>query len=95
MESRGANGVIMITTKAQEKEEMKSFLTLVFQSKISIFPRLQKIYGGGDGEFEVVNINGTDYEIVAFGVDESWDPNTTHRLVLQWNAFDLNLQVTI
>lgn len=88
--SRGANGVIMITTKSARKGRDEIILnTGISVETISIFPRLQKIYGGGDGEFEVVNINGTDYEIVAFGVDESWGPKyDPNRLVLQWNAFD-------
>lgn len=88
--SRGANGVIMITTKSTKKgRDEIVFNTGVSVESISVFPKLQKLYGGGDGEFSTVNINGTDYEVVDFGVDESWGPKyDPTRMVLQWNAFD-------
>ena len=88
--SRGANGVIMITTKSAKKGRDE----IVFNSGISIetlavTPKLQNLYGGGYGEFETVNINGTDYEVVGYAIDESWGPKyDPNRLVLHWDAFD-------
>lgn len=88
--SRGANGVIMITTKGAKKGRDEIILnTGISVETISTFPKLQKMYGGGDGEFDVVNINGMDYNLVDYGVDESWGPKyDPNRLVLEWNAFD-------
>lgn len=88
--SRGANGVIMITTKSTKKgRDEIVFNTGVSVESISVFPKMQKLYGGGAGEFGTETINGVTYEVVDFGVDESWGPKyDPNRLVLQWNAFD-------
>lgn len=88
--SRGGNGVIMITTKSAKKgRDELIFNTGVSIESVSLFPKLQKQYGGGYGEFETVNINGTDYEVAGYAIDESWGPKyDPNRLVLQWNAFD-------
>lgn len=89
--SLGANGVILITTKKAKKGRDEIVInTGISVDQISLFPKLQKQYGGGGSDtFDVVNINGTDYNIVDYGTDESWgpkyDPNVS---VLQWNAFD-------
>lgn len=89
--SLGANGVILITTKKAKKGRDEIVInTGISVDQISLFPKLQKLYGGGGSDtFDVVNINGTDYNIVDYGTDESWgpkyDPNVS---VLQWNAFD-------
>lgn len=88
--SRGANGVIMITTKSGKKGRDE----IVLNTGISVetlynFPNLQDSYGGGSGDFQTVNINGTDYEIVYYGYDESWGPKfDPNRNVLHWDAFD-------
>lgn len=95
--SRAANGVILITTKSA-KQGKESFSIDVsssvdFEEKYLI-PNLQRKYGGGaiiggtpDG-FEQVNINGTDYNIVQYQVDESWGPRYDENIqVLHWDAF--------
>lgn len=88
--SRGANGVIMITTKHPEKgQESVVVNSGISVESISVFPKMQKQYGGGSGDFKTININGADYEVADFGVDESWGPKyDPNRLVLQWNNFD-------
>ncbi|WP_430815042.1 SusC/RagA family TonB-linked outer membrane protein [Carboxylicivirga sp. RSCT41] len=86
--SRGQNGVIMITTKSG-KAGKKSFAVDV-NSGISwesayIFPKQQKAYGGGLGDFKTEEIGGTDYEVVRYGMDESWGPKyDPNRQVLHW-----------
>lgn len=88
--SRGANGVIMITTKNPEKGvEQVTVNTSLSVESIAVFPKMQKLYGGGSGDFGTVNIEGTEYEIADFGVDESWGPKyDPNRSVLQWYNFD-------
>ncbi|MET3730859.1 SusC/RagA family TonB-linked outer membrane protein [Moheibacter stercoris] len=89
--SRGANGVIMITTKNAKKGRDEIVFNTGFSvDAISLFPDLQNSYGGGYGDtFQTANINGTTYNLVHYAMDESWgpkyDPNT---YVLPWNAFD-------
>lgn len=70
--SRGANGVIMITTKSGKngKDEITVNSGISFD-QISIFPRLQKEYGGGSGDFSKQVINGTEYSLVDYGADEN------------------------
>lgn len=88
--SRGANGVIMITTKSGKagRDEITVNSGISFD-QISIFPNLQKKYGGGSGDFSKQVINGTEYNLVDYGADENWGPKYDPNLmVLQWNAFD-------
>ena len=103
--SRAANGVILITTKKGQMTSDKSigvtFSTGVAMDKVSYLPKYQNLYGGGliyDGPgtyngFQVQNIDGTDYLLVDYGMDESWGPAYSTDLsayggVLPWNAFD-------
>lgn len=93
--SRGANGVVLITTKKAKKSEKKTFGVSVNSSVTidtpGIMPKLQNMYGGGFDQkpFETAVINGTEYNLVNYSADQSWgpkfDPNTK---VLKWNAFD-------
>ncbi|MDO5510408.1 MAG: SusC/RagA family TonB-linked outer membrane protein [Weeksellaceae bacterium] len=88
---RGANGVIMITTKKGRKGRDEVVLNsgVSFES-ISLWPRMQNMYGGGSSDsFQSVNINGTDYNIVEYSMDESWGPRYNPNIsVLHWDAFD-------
>ncbi|WP_194850112.1 SusC/RagA family TonB-linked outer membrane protein [Nonlabens antarcticus] len=96
--SRGINGVILITTKSGKAG--KSSITInsgVTFDEVNILPKVQKLYGGGAGnpqtigqtDFGQSTINGTTYDVVAYGVDESWGPRyDPNRLVLHWDAFD-------
>ena len=95
--SRGANGVIMITTKKGSKKnkgigvEFNSSLTVGSVDKVTL-PRYQNKYGGGyDGtSFVYDDINGDGivdpivyvYDDASFGA--AFDPNL---MVYNWNSF--------
>jgi len=84
--SRGQNGVIMITTKAGKagqkdfKVEINSGVSF---EQVSILPKMQKLYGGGYG-FSTKTIEGVDYLVPDYAVDESWGPRYDGQQVLQW-----------
>ncbi len=96
--SRGANGVIMITTKKGSRKGLGVKINSgVSFDKIFILPKYQRLYGGGiavpdaDGGvqgFTQQNINGTDYLLVDYATDESWGPRYAGQQVLHWNSFD-------
>ncbi|MDO5656344.1 MAG: SusC/RagA family TonB-linked outer membrane protein [Flavobacteriaceae bacterium] len=89
--SRGMNGVILITTKSGRKgvDQVEINSGVSFES-ISLFPKLQRLYGGGSSDtFEQVDINGNTYNIVEYSMDESWGPRYDPNIsVLHWDAFD-------
>ncbi len=84
--SRGVNGVIMITTKSAKKgRDEIVFNTAVAFDQISVFPKLQTRYGGGYGnDFDVVEINGKEYNVPGYEWDASWGPELDGREVLAW-----------
>ncbi|MGD9993941.1 MAG: SusC/RagA family TonB-linked outer membrane protein [Salinivirgaceae bacterium] len=94
--SRGQNGVIMISTKKGKKGKEHFSVDInsgVTFDRVSILPKLQREYGGGaivadvDGGvngFEQVTINGVNYSIPQYGVDESWGPKYDGQQVLHW-----------
>lgn len=99
--SRAANGVILITTKKAKAGkkgigvEVNSSVTF---EQVSVLPNYQNLYGGGathtgagtaDG-FIIENINGVDYKVVDYGIDESWGPryNPNVRILSSSNIFD-------
>ena len=91
--SRAANGVVMVTTKKGKATAEKSFGVTVNSSvsfdKAKYFPQYQKVYGGGYGDFNVITIDGTDYNYPSYEIDESWGPKLDPSVkVLPWNAFD-------
>ena len=88
--SRGGNGVILITTKSgkagKTSIEVKSGVT--FETAY-IAPRLQDEYGGGDSQqFERATINGQQYNLARYAVDQSWGPKYKGQPYLPWYAFD-------
>jgi len=92
--SRGANGVILLTSK---KPSNKKRLGFSFSSSIifntidkSTLPNYQRQYGGGSKDyFERKIINGTEYNIVEYSEDFSWGPKFDSSIsVLHWDAFD-------
>lgn len=91
---QGRNGVIRIQTQKHnysEKLNIKiNYNTLLSVESVSIYPDLQKKYGGGlTGLFELSNINGQDYLLPEYRYDESWGPKFDPSIrVLHWNAFD-------
>ncbi|MFW6289831.1 MAG: SusC/RagA family TonB-linked outer membrane protein, partial [Mariniphaga sp.] len=85
--SRGQNGVIMITTKSGQAGE-KSFSVEVNSGvnfeQVSILPKLQREYGGGYGDFNTATIDGQEYDVVYYAMDESWGPRYEGQEVLHW-----------
>ncbi len=97
--SRGQNGVIMITTKTG-KAGKKSFSVEVNSGvsfeQVNVLPLQQKSYGGGYGDFDTETINGTDYEVVYYGMDESWGPkyDPNRQVIHWWGAADYEKGIT-
>jgi len=90
--SRGANGVVVITTKKGIMTASKTLGVSVNSSvtfeQVGILPKFQKLYGGGLG-MNTATINGTQYNVPQYNVDESWGPKYDPTLLhLPWNAFD-------
>lgn len=100
---RGANGVILITTKDGSKQkgigiEVSSSLSL--DQVNNLIPH-QQSYGGGainpntSHGFNEVNVDGTTYLYPTYSKDGSWgpkyDPNT---LVRHWDSWDPNNRET-
>ncbi|MFA8433063.1 MAG: SusC/RagA family TonB-linked outer membrane protein [Marinifilaceae bacterium] len=91
--SRGANGVVLITTKKGKSQDrigvtVSSSVTFEKINKETL-PNYQSKYGGGSGDFKEINIDGTNYKVVEFETDESWGPKFDPTInVLHWDAFD-------
>jgi TonB-linked SusC/RagA family outer membrane protein len=96
--SRAANGVILITTK-KGKSAQKGIGVEVNSSvsweNVTLLPKYQNLYGGGSVQedslgFGVANINGKDFLLPDYALDESWgpkyDPNI--RVLAFNNLFD-------
>lgn len=86
--SRGANGVIVITTKSGKGArgiavDVNSNVTI---NKLNLFPKLQNKYGTGYEDInlygDLVNINGTNYETIPSWHFESMGPPMDGRLVV-------------
>ncbi|MDC1106714.1 SusC/RagA family TonB-linked outer membrane protein [Prolixibacteraceae bacterium] len=95
--SRAANGVIMITTKKGSKGNGVgvSLSSGVAFERVNRLPRYQTSYGGGNGPFAKQTIDGKDYNLVAYKVDESWGPKyDSNAQVLHWDAFDPSNKAT-
>ncbi|MDD4385885.1 MAG: TonB-dependent receptor plug domain-containing protein, partial [Bacteroidales bacterium] len=91
--SRAANGVVMVTTKKGTPTDEKTIGVSVNSSvtfeQAKYYPKYQKRYGGGYGDFSTINIGGIDYLYPDFATDESWGPKyDKNTMVLQWNSFD-------
>lgn len=96
--SRASNGVIMITTKRAKKQKGLGveFSSTLGIEKVTKLPKLQSEYGGGYGyageyaygsdgdDFTTKTINGVEYTIPDYGMDESWGPKLDGRQVLSW-----------
>ncbi|QRR00407.1 SusC/RagA family TonB-linked outer membrane protein [Dyadobacter sandarakinus] len=84
--SRGANGVIVITTKSGKNSKgigVSVNAGVTFENPL-ILPDFQKVYGqGNNGEFSFVDGNGGG---TRDGVDESWGPKMDGRLIAQHNS---------
>lgn len=95
--SRASNGVILITTKrgkAQKGIGVSVNSGVTFE-QVALLPKYQNLYGGG-GEnifggsewYTTETIDGVEYNIVDFGVDESWGPRYDGQMALHWDSFD-------
>ncbi|MCU4156289.1 SusC/RagA family TonB-linked outer membrane protein [Carboxylicivirga sp. A043] len=98
--SRGANGVILITTKSGKKKkglgvEINSTTTF---DNVYILPEFQNEYGGGySQEFPTFDYKasglGSEWAqfdgqpVVETGADESWGPKLDGTPVLHWDSF--------
>ncbi len=98
--SRGANGVIIVTTKSGSRKnglgvEVNSTTTF---DNVYILPEFQNEYGGGSSlEFPTFDYaeSGLDPQwssmdgtsAVQTGTDESWGPKFDGRQVLHWDSF--------
>lgn len=89
--TRAANGVILITTR---KGRAGKGLDVTINSGLELermvrLPERQKLYGGGKGNtFQQATINGQQYNIVDYGMDESWGPKLDGTPVLHWYNLD-------
>lgn len=89
--TRAANGVILITTKKGKLSKPVDITvnTGIEIEKITRLPRRQKTYGGGFlSTFKKEVINGVEYNIPEYEVDESWGPKLDGTPVLHWYALD-------
>ena len=91
--SRAANGVVMITTKKGKLGKDKTLGVSVNSSvtfdKAKYFPKYQKLYGGGYGDFLSFEEGDKTYLYPDFATDESWGPKYDPSvMVLHWNSFD-------
>ncbi len=95
--SRGANGVIIITTKdgsGQKGFGVEVNSSVGFEQVANLLPHQQE-YGGGSinmntdhGFFEVVE-NGTTFLYPAYSKDGAWGPKyDAGRLVRHWDSWD-------
>lgn len=84
--SRGANGVIVITTKSGKNSKglgVSVNAGVTFENPL-VLPDFQHVYGqGNNGEFSFVDGSGGG---VRDGVDESWGPKMDGRLIAQHNS---------
>ncbi|MFW5878044.1 MAG: SusC/RagA family TonB-linked outer membrane protein, partial [bacterium] len=87
--SRAANGVVLIETKRGKKGEEGFSVEVNSRTDIEekyLIPELQSKYGGG-GSFSEETIEGNDYLVAPYAVDESWGPRLDGTEVLHWDAF--------
>jgi TonB-dependent SusC/RagA subfamily outer membrane receptor len=91
--SRGANGVVLITTKkgkATGKGAGGIGVTVTENygfDKVYVLPDYQNIYGGGAAEFDS-SAQFPGLLVHDYFTDASWGPKMEGQPVLQWYAFD-------
>lgn len=88
--SRGANGVILITTKSGKNTKgigVSVNSSVMFENAL-VLPDYQNVYGQGlGGQFEFRDGNGGG---VADGVDENWGPKFEGQLIKQFDGRTAN-----
>ncbi|MCH2023892.1 MAG: SusC/RagA family TonB-linked outer membrane protein [Saprospiraceae bacterium] len=91
---RGANGVVMITTKKGMKSKKgKSPIGVSINSSIqfnevAVLPTYQNKYGGGAGNVFGNSTIDTNQLVADFGYDGSWGPKFDGQQVRQWDSYD-------
>ena len=86
--TRGANGVIVITTKRGTKREgvgvtVNSGLTF---DNVLVYPDYQNLYGGG---YSTRFTRSEEGQLIPnYGADESWGPRMDGRLVRHWDSWE-------
>lgn len=97
--SRAANGVILITTKkakAGKKGIGVEVNSSVSFEQVAVLPKYQNLYGGGyvytgegtDQGFVLQEINGQQYRLIDYALDESWGPRYNPN-IQTLSAFDI------
>jgi TonB-linked SusC/RagA family outer membrane protein len=83
--SRATNGVVMITTKKGTKGKGLGITvnSSIGFEKVNKLPKMQKQYGGGYSLTET-DINGQNYLVPDYGIDESWGPEYDGTQYLSW-----------
>lgn len=92
--TRGANGVIMITTKKGSKKTGKGKSPIGVTVKqnftfeqVSVLPKYQNKYGGGAGPVFDSSGRFPGYVRQFFEYDGSWGPKLDGQDVMQWEAY--------
>ncbi|MEQ6119662.1 SusC/RagA family TonB-linked outer membrane protein [Reichenbachiella sp. MALMAid0571] len=85
--SRGANGVILITTKKSSKKGIGvSFNSNATFETINVIPKFQNTYGptydDDDRSFESTTIDGQTYDQIPSWAIDNWGPKFDDRLVV-------------
>lgn len=84
--SRGGNGAIVLTTR---RGRLNTPLTVTLNSQtlieqVATLPDFQDVYGGGNGDFRVINGELVQH----FNPDYSWGPRIDpEKLVRQWYSY--------
>jgi TonB-linked SusC/RagA family outer membrane protein len=94
--SRGANGVIVITTKKGTKHEKGKFKSPIGVSvsenlmfnKVAVLPQYQNQYGAGYGPNFQPDPNDANQSQLRMQDDGSWGPAIDGRLVRQYSSYD-------
>ncbi len=93
---RGANGVIMITTKKGAGDKgfgIEVNSSVAFDRVSNLIPHQQE-YGGGsinpdtESGFNEVIIDGTTYLYPSYSKDGSWGPKYNNQSVRHWDSWD-------
>ncbi len=92
--SRGANGVILITTKKSSKKGIGvSFNSNATFETINVIPKFQTSYGptydDNDANFGTINIDGTDYDMVPGWALDNWGPKYDGRPIVYQRLSDM------
>ena len=92
--SRGANGVILITTKKSKRKGLGvSFNSNATFESINVFPKYQSSYGqtydDTDAYFGKTTIDGVEYDVVPGWAIDNWGPPLDGRLVILPRLADL------